>query len=36
LLIAATALEQGLTLVTHSTQRFAIVTGLTVLDWAVP
>jgi predicted nucleic acid-binding protein len=34
--IAATALERGLTLVTHSTQRFASVAGLTVLDWAVP
>ncbi|HZY84202.1 MAG TPA: type II toxin-antitoxin system VapC family toxin [Gemmataceae bacterium] len=36
LLIAATALEQRLTLVTHSTGRFASVPGLTVLDWAVP
>ena len=36
LLIAATALERGLTLATHSTQRFANVAGLTVLDWAVP
>ncbi len=36
LLIAATALERGLTLVTHSTQRFANVAGLTILDWAVP
>lgn len=35
-LVAATALEHGLTLVTHSTQRFANVAGLTVLDWAVP
>jgi tRNA(fMet)-specific endonuclease VapC len=36
LLIAATALEQRLTLVTHSTHRFVNVAGLTVLDWAVP
>ena len=36
LLIAATALERGLTLVTHSTRRFAGVAGLTALDWAVP
>ena len=35
-LVAATALEQGLTLVTHSGQRFANIAGLTVLDWAVP
>jgi tRNA(fMet)-specific endonuclease VapC len=34
--IAATALEHGLTLVTHSVQRFANITGLTVIDWAVP
>ena len=36
LLIAATALERGLTLVTHSTRRFAGIAGLTVIDWAVP
>lgn len=35
-LVTATALERVLTLVTHSTQRFANVAGLTVLDWAVP
>ena len=35
-LVAATALERGLTLVTHSTGRFASVAGLTALDWAAP
>jgi predicted nucleic acid-binding protein len=35
-LIAATALERGLTLVTHSTQVFAGIPGLTVEDWSVP
>lgn len=36
LLIAATALVHGLTLVTHNTQDFAIVPGLNVEDWLVP
>ncbi len=35
-IIAATALEQGLPLVTHSIKRFANIPGLTVLDWSVP
>ncbi len=35
-LIAATALERGLTLVTHSTQVFTGIAGLTVEDWSVP
>ena len=33
LLIAATALVHGLTLVTHNTQDFANVPGLRVVDW---
>jgi tRNA(fMet)-specific endonuclease VapC len=36
LFVAATALVQGLTLVTHSPQVFAPVAGLTVVDWLVP
>jgi tRNA(fMet)-specific endonuclease VapC len=36
LLIAATALHHGLTLVTHNQQRFAAIPGLTVIDWQVP
>jgi predicted nucleic acid-binding protein len=36
LMIASTALVHGLTLVTHNTQDFALVPGLTVLDWLVP
>ncbi len=36
LLIAATAVTHGLTLVTHNTQDYANVPGLTVVDWLVP
>jgi tRNA(fMet)-specific endonuclease VapC len=36
LLIAATALLLGLVLVTHNTQDFAHVPGLTVVGWLVP
>jgi len=36
LFVAATALEHGLTLVTHETQRFAPVPGLTLADWQLP
>ena len=36
LLIAATALEHSLTLVTHVTQVYASVPGLAVVDWLVP
>jgi tRNA(fMet)-specific endonuclease VapC len=36
LLIAATALTHGLTLVTHNTQDFANVPGLRVIDWLAP
>jgi tRNA(fMet)-specific endonuclease VapC len=36
LLIAATALVHGLTLVTHTAQLFANIPGLTVVDWTVP
>jgi predicted nucleic acid-binding protein len=36
LLAAATALERGLTLVTHDTQHYAHVPGLAVVDWMVP
>lgn len=36
LLIAATAVENQWTLVTHSTPRFANIPGLTVIDWNVP
>jgi tRNA(fMet)-specific endonuclease VapC len=32
-LIAAIALANGLTLVTHNTREFARVTGLTIEDW---
>jgi tRNA(fMet)-specific endonuclease VapC len=35
-LIAATALEHGLILVTHNTSDYANVPGLTVDDWLVP
>jgi tRNA(fMet)-specific endonuclease VapC len=36
LLIAGTALTQGLTLVTHATQVFAAIPGLQVVDWTRP
>src|ERR1700682_3288659 len=36
LLIAATALVHGLTLVTHNTQDYAGIAGLTLDDWLVP
>jgi tRNA(fMet)-specific endonuclease VapC len=36
LLVAATALERGLTLVTHSAQTFAGIPGLVLEDWTVP
>jgi tRNA(fMet)-specific endonuclease VapC len=36
LLIAATALVRGLTLVTHNTQDFATIPGLMVVDWLIP
>ena len=36
LLIAGTALEHNLTLVTHHTQLFAPVPGLPLADWLVP
>ena len=36
MMIAATALAHGLTLVTHNTQDFANIPGLTVVDWLIP
>ena len=36
LLIAATALVHGLTLVTHNTRHFADISGLTLVDWLAP
>ncbi len=36
LMIAATALVHGLAVVTHNTQHFSKVPGLTVEDWMVP
>jgi predicted nucleic acid-binding protein len=36
LLIAATALVRGLTLVTRSMARFQLITGLNVVDWSRP
>jgi tRNA(fMet)-specific endonuclease VapC len=36
LMIAATALEHGLTLVTHNTKDYANVPGLTMVDWLIP
>jgi tRNA(fMet)-specific endonuclease VapC len=36
LMIAATALVKGYTVVTHNTQHFSKVPGLTVEDWMVP
>jgi len=35
LLIAATAVTHGLTLVTHNTQHFSRVAGLQIMDWIV-
>jgi predicted nucleic acid-binding protein len=35
-LIAATALEQGLTLITRPTPPFTRIPGLTVIDWSIP
>jgi tRNA(fMet)-specific endonuclease VapC len=35
-MIASTALVHGLTLVTHNTQDYAHIPGLTVVDWLVP
>jgi predicted nucleic acid-binding protein len=36
ILIAATALEKGWTLVTRTSQSFANISGLTIIDWTVP
>jgi tRNA(fMet)-specific endonuclease VapC len=36
LLIAATALEHGLAIVTHNVRDFANVPGLTIVDWLSP
>jgi tRNA(fMet)-specific endonuclease VapC len=36
LLIAATALVNGLTLVTHNTQDYVHVPGLALVDWLIP
>jgi tRNA(fMet)-specific endonuclease VapC len=36
LMIAATALVKGFTVVTHNTQHFSKVPGLTIEDWMVP
>jgi tRNA(fMet)-specific endonuclease VapC len=36
LLIAATALVHGLTLVTHNVKDFASIAGLSVVDWLTP
>ncbi len=36
ILIAATALEHGLTLITNNTRHFRSVTGLTLHNWLVP
>ncbi len=36
LLIAATALVHGLTLVTHNTQDYVLVPGLALADWLIP
>jgi tRNA(fMet)-specific endonuclease VapC len=36
LLIAATALVHGYTVVTHNTQDYAMIPGLTLMDWLVP
>lgn len=33
--IAATALEFGLTLVTHNTREFGRISGLTIVDWQI-
>jgi tRNA(fMet)-specific endonuclease VapC len=36
LMLAATALVRGLTIVTHNTRHFAKVPGLNLEDWTVP
>jgi len=36
LMMIATAIEGGLTLVTHDAQRYANIPGLTLVDWMVP
>jgi len=36
LLIAASAVENQWTLVTHSTSRFTNIPGLTIIDWNIP
>jgi len=36
LLIAATASVHGLTVVTHNTKDFRVVTGLSIVDWLAP
>lgn len=36
LMIAATALVHGLTLVTHNTRDYAHIPGLTLVDWLIP
>jgi predicted nucleic acid-binding protein len=36
LIVAATALDRGLTLVTHHPSRYAGIQGLTAIDWAAP
>lgn len=36
LLIAATTLERGLTLVTRKIPQFASIPGLSVIDWSIP
>jgi tRNA(fMet)-specific endonuclease VapC len=36
LFIAATAIEHGLTLVTHNTKDFAVVAGIALEDWLTP
>jgi predicted nucleic acid-binding protein len=35
-MVIATALEAGLTLVTHDIQRYAHILGLTLVDWMTP
>jgi predicted nucleic acid-binding protein len=36
LLVVATAVEHQLTLVTHATQRYSSIPGLTLADWTLP